>query len=139
MAAKGPDPLVVNRIAKLITDCGLMHFAYRSDKEPAIISMIQEACALAGRKGVLVKSTDDADAVLDAADSPTGELKEEDHPKAVDRTHIAVPEHSHPGESQTNGLAERAIREVVDHIRVLKLALETHLNVRIPSNHPVMA
>ena len=52
---------------------------------------------------------------------------------------MAVPEHSHPGESQSNGLAERAIREVVDHIRVLKLALETHLNVRIPSNHPVMA
>ena len=84
LAATKPDPLVVNRIAKLITDCGLMHFAYRSDKEPAIISMIQEACALAGRKGIHVKSNDDAEVVLEAGDSPTGELKEEDHPRAID-------------------------------------------------------
>ena len=65
--AKGPDPLVVTRLAKLITDCGLVHFAYRSDKEPAIISMIQEACAMAGRKGVHVKGGDES-VVLDAGD-----------------------------------------------------------------------
>jgi hypothetical protein len=34
----------------------------------------------------------------------------------VERAHIAVPEHSHPGESQSNGLAERAIREVIDEV-----------------------
>ena len=139
VAAKGPDPLVVTRIAKLITDCGLMHFAYRSDKEPAIISMIQEACAMAGRSGVHVKSDDEAEAALDDGDSNTGEIQEDAHPRVVDRAHIAVPEHSHPGESQSNGLAERAVQDLVNHVRVLKLALETNINARLPAEHPVMA
>ena len=136
--AKGPDPLVVTRLAKLITDCGLVHFAYRSDKEPAIISMIQEACAMAGRKGVHVKG-DDESVVLDAGDSQTGELQPEEHPRAVDQSAVAVPEHSHPGESQTNGLAERAVQELVDHVRVFKLALEANINARIPAEHPILA
>ena len=84
--AKGPDPLVVNRLAKLITDCGLVHVAYRSDKEPAIVSMIQEACALAGRKGVLVKNDEDDSApILEAGDLPAGELKPEEHSRAVEQ------------------------------------------------------
>ena len=72
--SKGPDPMVVTRLAKLITDCGLVHFAHRSDKEPAIISMLQEACAMAGRKGVHVKTDDDSEIALEAGDSQTGEL-----------------------------------------------------------------
>ena len=76
MAAKGPDTLVMNRIVKLITDCGLMHFAYRSDKEPAIISTIQEACAPAGCNGVHVKGNGEAEVALEAGDSATGQLKE---------------------------------------------------------------
>ena len=56
--SKGPDPLVVARLAQLIKDAGLVHCAYRSDKEPAIIAMIQEACARAGRRGVRVIQDD---------------------------------------------------------------------------------
>ena len=103
------------------------------------MSMIQEACTMSGRHGVQETTAEDEDVVLEAGDSVTGEVQEDQHPHRVERSNVAVPEHSHPGESQSNGLAERAIREVVDHIRVLKLALETHLNVRIPSNHLVMA
>ena len=33
---KGPDPTVVKRIAQLISDIGLTHFVYRSDREPAL-------------------------------------------------------------------------------------------------------
>ena len=83
-------------------ECGLVHFAYRSDREPAIVSLIQDACAMAGRNGRQVQ------AVEDEAVEPE-----------VERAHIAVPAHSHPGESQSNGLSERAIREVVDEIRTL--------------------
>ena len=137
--AKGPDPLVVARLAKLITDCGLVHFAYRSDKEPAIIAMIQEACSIAGRHGVHVKSDEEGDVALQPGDSQTGELREEEHPRSIDHSHVAVPEHSHPGESQSNGLAEKAVQDLVNHVRVLKLALETNINARIPSNHPIMA
>lgn len=68
--------------------------------------MIQDACAMAGRKGVHVKG-DNVDAVLDDGDSAVDGLQEEEHPRAIDSSHVAVPEHSHPGESQSNGIAER--------------------------------
>ena len=64
VTAKGPDPLVVTRIARLLADFGLVHFAYRSDKEPAIVSMIQEACTMSGRHGVHEKKNDDDIPVL---------------------------------------------------------------------------
>ena len=139
VAAKGSDPLVVARIARLITECGLVHFAYRSDKEPAIISMIQDACAMAGRKGVHVKGDDDTPVILEAGDSQTGELQEDEHPRAVESAHLAVPEHSHPGESQSNGIAERAVQDLVNHVRVLKLSLESNIKARLPAEHPIMA
>ena len=50
VANKGPDPLVVARIVKFLKDSGLTHFAYRSDREPAIMAMIEEACVRSGRK-----------------------------------------------------------------------------------------
>ena len=36
--SKGSDPLVVARLCRFIMECGLVHFAYRSDREPAIVS-----------------------------------------------------------------------------------------------------
>ena len=103
---KGPDPLVVARLTQFIKDMGLEHFAYRSDKEPAIISMLEEACARASRRGVKVKSDEDTethaaiedDLPLSMLDScppraPTGT-------EAMEGTTVAVPEHSHPSESQ---------------------------------------
>ena len=139
VAAKGPDLLVVSRLAKLITDCGLVHFAYRSDREPAIVAMIQDACAMAGRKGVHVKSDDEAEAQLESGDMQAGEIKEDEYPRSVAQSNVAVPEHSHPGESQSNGRAERAVQDLVNHVRVLKLALEANIKARLPSEHPIMA
>ena len=49
--SKGRDPKVVARIVRFIKDVGLTHVAYRSDREPAITAMIEEACAMSGRKG----------------------------------------------------------------------------------------
>ena len=89
MPSKGSDPLVVARLCRFIMECGLLHFAYRSDREPATVSLIQDARAMAGRNGVQVH------AVEDEAAEPKGE-----------RAQVAVPEHGHPGESQSNGLAE---------------------------------
>ena len=45
---KGRDPQVVAKIVRLIKETGLTHFAYRSDREPAITAMIDEACTLSG-------------------------------------------------------------------------------------------
>ena len=119
---KGSDPLAVARLCRFIMECGLVHFAYRSDREPAIVSLIQDACAMAGRNGVSIQAIED--------EAPEPE---------VERAQVAVPEHSHPGESQSNGLAERAIREVVDEIRTLKMSLERRVKGRLANNHPVMA
>ena len=139
VAAKGPDVLVISRLAKLITDCGLVHFAYRSDREPAIVAMIREACAMAGRKGVHVAGDDEVVVELEGGDLQAGEIQPDVHPRAVEESHVAVPEHSHPGESQSNGLAERAVQDLVNHVRVLKLSLESNINARVPSEHPIMA
>ena len=120
--SKGSDPLVVARLCRFITECALLHFAYRSDREPAIVSLIQDACAMAGRNGVKVHAVED-DAV------------EPD----VERARVAVPEHSHPVESQSNGLAEAAIKELTDQVRTLKMSLEHRVKGRLPNTHPVMS
>ena len=45
---KGRDPQVVAKIVRFIKETGLTHFAYQSDREPAITAMIDEAYALSG-------------------------------------------------------------------------------------------
>ena len=103
-------------------ECGLVQVAYRSDREPAIVSLIQDACAMAGRNGVCIQA-----------------LKDEAPEPKVEPAQAAVPEPSHPGESQSNGLAETAVREVVDQIRTLKMSLERRVKGRLVNNHPFMA
>ena len=80
VTSKGADPLVVARLCRFIMESGLVHFAYRSDREPAIVALIQDACAMAERNGVNVTAVDD--------EAPEPE---------VDRAQVAVPDHSHPG------------------------------------------
>ena len=62
----------------------------------------------------------------------------EDTP-AVQSSHTAAPELTHPGESQSNGLAERSVGIFEDQFRTLKMAFEMRLKHRIPSSHPVTA
>ena len=52
-------------------------------------------------------------------------------------TLVATPELSHPGESASNGLAERSVGEFMDQLRTLKTALEGRLKMRLSSNHPI--
>ena len=53
-------------------------------------------------------------------------------------TTVAIPEKTHPGELQSNGKAERAVRSIMDMVRTLKAALEARLQVRIPCSHPLI-
>ena len=39
VAAKGPEPMIAKRLARFMKDCGLRHFTYKSDREPAIRSL----------------------------------------------------------------------------------------------------
>ena len=141
---KGPHPQVVQRIVKFIRDAGLTHFAYRCDREPAIGSLIDEACSVLGRSSFKV-STDQVDpapkfpvaiAEDDEPDAPT------DTPAAADDQGapvVAVPEMTHPGESASNGLAERSVGVLEDQVRVLLIALQAHVKVPLSTTQPVVA
>ena len=51
---QGSKPSSGTRKVRFIEETGLTHFAYRSDREPAITSVIDEVCALSSRKGIKV-------------------------------------------------------------------------------------
>ena len=147
--SKGRDPRVVSRIVRFFKEVGLTHFAYRNDREPAIVAMIEEACALSGRKGVKIcpgAAVADEDVDVSSFIS-NGEITNEElvvndsveyeEPMLDVTSHVATPELSHPGESASNGLAERSVGEFMDQLRTLKTALESRLKVRLASSHPV--
>ena len=147
--AKGRIPEVVQRLARFIRECGLVHFTFRSDREPAIVAMLEDACALTGRNGVradvaaasdnvvphesLVTGDDALDMNPDVSDEP------DNQPSADHVAHTAAPELTHPGESQSNGLAERSVGVWTDQFRTLKHALEVRLKHIIPTAHPVIS
>ena len=94
---KGVDEKVVSRMASFIKDSGYRSIVYRSDQEPSIRAMFEEAFKAAGREGV----------------SYNPNLQQ------------MVPEASAVGESQFNGKAESAVQKVEDLLRTYKSALET--------------
>ena len=106
---KGPDLPMVKRLAQFVRDCGLTRFVYKSDREPAIRALLADAAQLAGLKAEQESTDDDAEAT------------------------IAVPETSTPGESQSNGAAERCVQAIEDVLRTLKPALEARINAKIPT------
>ena len=111
---KGPSDYTVNRLAKWLKDCGLTTFAVRSDQEPAIRKML-EAAALSTERTVV-----------------------EDTESETQKGAVVAPlENSAPGESASNGLAERAVQDVEDLVRTYKLALESRIGATIPSTHPI--
>ena len=132
----------------------MTQFTYRSDREPAIVAMIEEACSLSGRHGVkdvagtnpdelshaqLLDDSRGDGCVVSNQELPIGEEPHVPSSVAVDSTHTAAPELTHPGESQSNGLAERSVGVFEDQFRTLKHALELRLKHRLPSAHPVTA
>ena len=144
--SKGRDPTVVHRLERFIRECGLTHFTYRSDREPAIQAMMEEAASMCGRNGVKDAAISEAAAIDHAQLVEDGKLAEnpdvsddpgESDAQVVESTHTAAPELSHPGESQSNGLAERSVGIFEDQFRTLKMALETKIKHRLPSSHPV--
>ena len=114
--------------------------------------MFEEACALAGRNGTTDVSPENAAEFITHADliddsRPSGAVLAEElsvgdvphvyNPQTISSNHTAAPELAHPGESQTNGEAERSVGIFEDQFRTLKYALEQHLKRRLPISHPV--
>ena len=65
--------------------------------------------------------------------------EDDDDTDTAPPTMVAVPELTHPGESQTNGLAERSIRTLEEQTRVHLAALEARIKIQIPSQRPMLA
>ena len=148
VSSKGRDPLVVDRLVRFIKECGLTQFTYRSDREPAIMAMMDEACSLSGRNGHKDASSSESQAISHAElvqgdvvieDPDVSDVPHVQSSQASSSTHTAAPEFTHPGESQSNGLAERSVGIFEDQFRTLKMALELRMKQRIPSSHPVTA
>ena len=146
--SKGRDPAVVNRMERFIKECGLTHFTYRSDREPAITAMIDEAVSVSGRNGKMDNAATTSEAISHAqlvtGDGLVEDPNIDDEPHVEDShtarsSHTAAPELTHPGESQSNGLAERSVGIFEDQFRTLKMALEMRIKHRLPSAHPVTA
>ena len=125
---KGPEQTVVNRLARFIKDCGLTHFTYKSDGEAAIRALLSSAAHLAG----IDTKEEEPEADDDQDDEPNTQSK----PQPSQGAAAAVPETSSPGESQSNGAAERCIQMVEDLLRTHKLALEDRIQARVPGTPP---
>ena len=97
---------MVARIIRSIKESGLANVAYRGDRDPAITSVIDEACALSSRKAIEVGPEDDnitnshglqpGDMATDGA-LRTDDLNVSDAPQVasdlnVESTHTAIPE-----------------------------------------------
>ena len=50
-----------------------------------------------------------------------------------------VPQNSPPGESQSNGAAEKAVQTTKEVLRSVKFGLEFNLQCKIPDDHPLMS
>ena len=110
-AALGKLTKVLKQLAEFSKKSGVTKMVYKSDQEPAICTAVEAALSQICRAG---------DARHDA------EILQ------------LVPELSAVGESPSNGRAERAVQLVEDMVRTYLHALEGHLTVNIPTQHPIM-
>ena len=97
--AKGSHPDVITRLASFIREIGLLHFCYRSDREPAICSMIEDTCAKAGRTAHKVTRDDRVSlkpVPLESGNIPSIDHAQDDAVPEIEHAHVGVPEHTHP-------------------------------------------
>lgn len=127
---KGPDPHVTNRVAQLAKDCGLVRFAYRSDREASMRALLAAVAALVGVEAEDVERGEQGQNETD--NIPTLRPTPKTAPTKEAQAPAAVPETSRPGESQSNGDAERTAHMLEDQPRVIKLALENRIGAPCP-------
>ena len=123
--------MVVSRLARFIKEMWLIHVAYRCDREHSLNSLMEDAIATSGDLGKRVHDDglhEDLHIGKDDADDSIPE----------DAPMLAVPELAHPGESASNGLAERGVRTLEEQARTHLAALEARTDIPIPAQHPIL-
>ena len=118
--------------------------------------MVDSACRLSGRKALPISAEQEwqiaelmrQDDAREAAPASTSSHPEpgpaivEDAAPSLEPflPLVAIPELSHPGESQSNGSAEVAVKNIVSRARTLKVALEARLRLKthIPCSHAIV-
>jgi hypothetical protein len=75
--------------------------------------------------------------ILKADNEPATHTLQEERKKQ--RQEETLLENSPVGESQSNGTAERAAQAAGEHIRVVKLALESKVGIRFPAIRPIVS
>ena len=134
---KGPDPAVVKRVSRFILELGLVNFVYRADRENYIQALLDEAVKMSGAHGIPQPiepvEREEPQTFMDEAENDPG------IPDRVNAEPVqtATPELTQPGESQSNGIAERAIQQVVDLFRTIKTSFESRIGARVPMAHPL--
>ena len=110
-------------VARFIRDASSANVAYTSDREHVITSLLEEAIRISGRQGIPTETEEPSDNTtfpVDVADNDEPDAPTVIHNKPQPQdSMVAAPELTHPGESQSNGLAERAGESVVDHTRTI--------------------
>ena len=135
--------MVVNMLVRLLHGVGFVHFAYRADVEASLISMIERACVLSGRRGMHVDTEDVPESFSfpvapvegDEPDAPAVQM----HRRSDFHTIAATPELTHAGASQSNGLAERSVRTLEEPTGTMLAALQKHMKHPVTAEHPLLA
>ena len=130
--AKGPTPTMVRTVSGWIKLFGLVNFRYRSDKEHAVVRLLDDAIRESGRHAVPFECDDLA------RDIEEHRLLEPDDTPAPVPTYSAVPGNTLPGESRSNGAVKRAVQIVEVQARTLLAALSDRIGWEIPAEHPIM-
>ena len=122
------DTLIVQVMRDVNTKCIFAHAVPRKGVSHVFGSeQICKDIEGLGYKEVVIK-TDNEPAMIT--------LQQEIKSKRSDRT---ILENSPVGESQSNGVAERAVRAIANQVRTMRSAWKSRVGVEFPATHPVTA
>ena len=120
----GATDYMVKQLSDWIQQCGLVRFLDRSDREASLKLLVETAVKESGRDGKRLRlrnqRKEENDAAEELQDFPPVDVDQPDPEEAQlagpeevlpnAPTELAVPEHSHVGESQRNGATERSVQ-----------------------------